>query len=916
MLSLAKKYLAVIALAVAASISLAAPSLAAISPNTVYTVTARYYYSSGDDFSVGDFTLRYQPNNTTESGYDFTRLAAVGPRDGAMYICPTAAGALRLCANNPGQGGVARLKNLSALIPSVKTKNAYQRAGLALEKNAVYAIYDQKHDLYVKIRISDIAKRVIGTPASVSSLAQPAITAPFTDTIFTNNPRTVNLIWNPVQGAEQYEVIVDCDGCTAAAGWRLFKTYPRTIDTRLLLSFTEDHSYRVRVRAIGGGVRTVVGPYSDEVLFSFDTSAPAVIGQPVIRAPEEKDVVSVYPRTVQVRFDRVNEAKSYEVQIDCNFCTGADGWAQFGTYHIDAGKNPVISWTTQILPSDTEYRIRVRAKNAQGQGGPWSKDVNFRFTTVTLPAPVIVEPTRGQLFPANSRHTFRATWKPVEKAVKYALEVSCADCSEQAASTQLYLTSSTSTAYEGITVPADGQYRIRIQSVDQYNNRSPWSDYTYAKFQGAGGFSLPTPGLLSPTPNLPIKSSETFLNVSWSKVAAATSYVIRISCDSCDSNHVWNHEYDTQFNVTTYPVPLFDLPLGDNTFSLAVKAINSGQVSESNWSSPVIFSYSLLGAEIDAPVVSSPVNGVELTNYPRTVLISWNPVQDGVSYGGEIEQCSRCGSANDWRLAQSFTTPNYVTGMNVTLSEDKNYRVRVRAFDANKNPSEWSKEYIYFRFNAALPKPTITSPSNRSTVTNQAGYMNLSWTNVAGANHYVVEYEFDYCCNTNSTRQWSGDSRKFVITDNNDTTLRDLKLTALSHQYRFRVQAVNNLGSRGAWSDYRYVSFVPNNQALTAPVVTAPKTNQVLAAGTRTVLVSWLPLTGVDHYEVMTHCDQCVTTEGAVWNEYPVFPTLNAATSLQIKVPESKGYWVWVRGVTDSGVGGLWSSAIHFSVKP
>ncbi len=911
-----KKYLAALVVLVAAGIfGSASASMAAINPSTIFTVTARYYYATGEEYKVGDFTLNYQVNKTNESGFDFTRFAAASPKDSAFYICPTSAGVLRWCANNPGQGGVARLSKLSSLIPSSKDKKAYVRTGIALEKEGVYAVYDQKHDVYVKIRVTNITKRTVGVAAPVTvSLAQPVITAPFTDTIFSNTPRTVNLMWNPVEGAQSYEVVVDCDGCSAIAGWQTWKVYPKTTDTNVSLSFAEDHTYRARVRAIGISGKQPAGPWSDPVVFSFDTSRPAQLGQPSIVSPEEGQVFRVYPRTLTVRWNRVGEAKSYELQIDCRSCTGADGWAQFGTYQIDSSTS--TSWSlSQVLPSDTEYRMRLRAKNDQGQGGPWSNDVSFRFSTVKLEPPVLLTPTRAQEFSDTSNHAFRATWKPAENAVKYAIEVSCVNCGNIADHTSVFTTVGTSTVYEGVTVPADGQYHVRTQSIDQYNNRSAWSDYTYIKFSGSGTVSLPTPGLLAPAPNSAIQSSETFLNASWSKVEGATSYVVQVRCDSCAKNFPWSHDYDTQFNVTNYAFPLFDLPLGNNTFSLVVKAINLSANQQSAWSSPVTFTYSLLGASIDAPTVISPVNGKELTAYPRTVLISWNAVAGGVSYGGEIEECLRCGTANDWKLSQTFTTPNYVTGVNVTLKEDKNYRVRVRAFDSAKNPSEWSKEYSYFRFNSVLPKPTLTNPANRSIVNNSSGALDLAWTAIPSANHYVIEYEFDYCCNANSAKQWAGDTRKYATTQSAEPVYHDLKLTAISHQYRMRVQAVNALGTRGAWSDYIYVSYIPDNQAMTAPTVTAPTANQQLNTGTKNVVVSWLPLSGADHYEVMAHCDQCNTYEGLAWNEYPVFKTAKGATSYQLKVPENKGYWVWVRGVSAAGKGGLWASAVHFTVK-
>ena len=306
----------------------------------------------------------------------------------------------------------------------------------------------------------------------------------------------------------------------------------------------------------------------------LSVAAPAQAeAAPTITNPATYTLYRDFPRRFRVVWDTISGVNSYAVSIECQLCTNnlTTGWSEIASSNI----NNFVNYYETNLPFDSEYRVRVKA-NYSSTVSVWSDYKYFRFTTGDLLAPTISSPAEAQTLSTN---TFNATWTTVTTASKYAVEVDCRTCqSPDWSREQFYQTSDARNYYNSIPLTTASDYRIRVQSVDQYGNRGSWSSYVNFKYNGAngsgntGGF-LSAPTITAPANTSVISGSQSFLEVDWTQSQGALRYSVEVTCETCQGvNNAWVRRYDTSLDyVTYYQLPLNDLPLGNQSFSIIVR---------------------------------------------------------------------------------------------------------------------------------------------------------------------------------------------------------------------------------------------------------------------------------------------------------------------------------------------------------
>ncbi len=105
------------------------------------------------------------------------------------------------------------------------------------------------------------------------------------------------------------------------------------------------------------------------------------LAAPTQLLPEEGEVFETYPRDTTLTWEAIDDAATYDVEIDCYHCCGWDQWC------TDLEEPPQ---TTAIGLTDATYdfswvgaqpgRWRVRAVRSNGQEGKWSDWREFEYT--------------------------------------------------------------------------------------------------------------------------------------------------------------------------------------------------------------------------------------------------------------------------------------------------------------------------------------------------------------------------------------------------------------------------------------------------------------------------------------------------------------------------------------------------------
>lgn len=817
---------------------------AVLSSDSAGKVNIEYYYALKGRLKSGTASLTYE-NNGAKNGYDFLNRQYTGASNGAFYATVTN-GVLYFYGNNIGQGGIYQLRSLSSSMPSA-SRVGYNRFGVEVKKNGVYAVYDSKNNVYIKVRVTNVIN-TYNPP--VSNIGQAVITSPSQNQVFYNLPRTVNVTWNLLNNAQRYEIKVDCDSCGNQTGWNYWQTFYADGNS-LNITVPEDKNYRIQVR----GLSTVYnrqGDWSDYTYFRLDTGfggGDSNVGIPAINLPTNGKVLVDYPRTLAVGWSRVNNAAKYNIQIDCNLCNNKTGWAVIASTTVDAPNNYVSNLFT--LPFDSEYRLRVQTVDQNGRIGNWSDYNYFRFTTVNLPTPTISYPTNEQNFSA-SNHAINVGWNRVNNAIGYSVEVNYGGSNW---SKVMYFETTDPVNYlNNINVTTDANQRVRVQAIDRWGNRSPWSAYVNFHFTdgGNGNSNINAPVITSPYQNQNFTNRS--ININWNTVIAASRYEITVDCDSCNNQSGWrNYGVYFAYNSGSFSITLLE----DKNYSVRIRSVDSNGMY-SAYSNTINFSLNGNNAA-STPTILSPQNNVTVNTANQNLYISWTPVANARAYTVAVV-CETC-TNKPWVMNTVKNQTYFSLPINTLEKGNNQFKILVRSFTTDDDyqimllNNEWVRSLIvsnvstpvYFWHNNSysLNTPTITNPTNNQMYNGRV--INFAWTRVTNATKYNVEVSY-------------GSSWQFtsVFTTNDPVNyLSNITLTNDVYQ-RVRVQAVDQWGSKSSWSDYVYFNISSVGSASNTATIIKPLNYSTIDSAKLTVLDIELKSTSsTPAYSIAVICETC-----------------------------------------------------------
>ncbi|UHA73967.1 fibronectin type III domain-containing protein [Paenibacillus sp. 481] len=517
-----------------------------------------------------------------------------------------------------------------------------------------------------------------------------------------------------------------------------------------------------------------------------------------------------------------------------------------------------VTYVLRSLTPDTDYTIRVRAKNAGGTG-EWSTPITAK---TQLPTPVakaaatspnevaltwaevpgatsydvdadgIVHHVKGASYShigliPSSAHTYKVRAKSDTNEGAWSAAItahSLPAAAEQAKGTA----TSTTIVLSWPAVPGTTRYEVERDGVlaatvstpaSTLSSLQPNMDYVIrvrAKNTGGNGeWSQPiTVKTLLATPVATATSTSTEVTITWPAVTGATSYEV----EADGSVQIVNGPSYTHTGLT---------PASSHTYKVRAKSDNN----VSDWSKPV--------TRFTVPAAVTNVAAGLLTF--NSVNLTWVAAPSATS-GYEVEY-------NGKTIAAS-TTP-YVLR---SLTPDADYTIRVRAKNAG-GAGEWS-EPIMAKTQLTTPVPKATS-----TIPNE---ITLAWAEIPGATSYEVEVD------------------GVIQTVNSASYTHTGLAPASAHKYKVRAKSTVN---EGAWSTLITAHSVPTGTG----VVTGKATSN-------SIVLTWTAVPGATKYEIERNGAIAQSATGVTATLGSLTP--NKDYTIRVRANNTGGFGEWSQPIT------------------
>ena len=703
-------------------------------------------------------------------------------------------------------------------------------------------------------------------------LGTPTLTSP-ANTFTAYVGSFIDYSWAPVNGATAYDIEFD-----PGLGYSSLTTLPGTT-LSLLLSATTVGSHSWHVRAKSGAT---IGNWSSSRTYTV-VGIPAT---PTTNNPPSSANVNYNSNTI-FTWNNVNNASSYQIQFDSEapitvagnnysrtFSTfgshtwrvlasndaGNSDWSTTKTFNVVLAAPPLnspangstsyigtnlgFSWTS--VPGATTYDIEIDGglgsasqvnvpsvsyqKNliatfvgqhtwhvralSGATTGQWSQ--SFTFVVAGIPAtPVTGNPTTESTVTYEVSTNFN--WNPVQYATSYQIQFD-----EEAPLT-------VSNSSYARTFNTLGGHTWKIKAINAAGESS-WSNVS--------NFTVV---LGVPTQESPANANAYYVgetaSFSWSSIAGATSYDIEFDAGLGTV---------TLSNVTGISVNFMLTATQAGTHTWHVRAKNGS--TNGAWSTSRTIT--VIGIPV-VPTTTSPASGSTIY-YDTATNFTWNAVPNATSY----------------KIQFDAEAPITVAGTSYTrtYSSLASHTWKVLAFN-DAGESGWSSSRT---FTVDLGIPNLSSPSNGTTAFINTN-LNFTWTSVAGATSYDIEFD---------AGQGSVSLSNVVVTS------KTWALVAASiGNHTWHVRAKNG-SSAGLWSQSRNFTV--------AGIPAVPVLNNPPADGnvpySAPAMFSWNPVQNATSYFIQFDSEAPIAVSGT--NFPRTFSTL-ASHSWKVKAVNSAGESVW-----------------------
>lgn len=454
--------------------------------------------------------------------------------------------------------------------------------------------------------------------------------------------------WDGVPGATGYEVEWwrkgdpgDPDDIDNSPASFLFAVVEDPTYTIPNLDNGIDYTVRVAARAVGDGISSVYGEYSDT---DFVAPVPSMLA-----APQNVQVVPGRSGELIVTWDPVEDATGYEIYWEDSAGDGGDKAVTGTTHTIDGVVN------------GTSYSIYVFATADSGMVAGLDSE-----TVSGIPRTPLVKVTGLQVYSADE--SLVVDWDEVEGAERYQLQ-------RRTALNPTWLTRHTTDpppyTWDNLTNGLTYEIRVRAKA-DGSSTIGEWSEVA------TGTAGCPA---LARVENLRLRQRRNSLIASWKPLSGSTCNVLYEVQYRLTATQGWS---STGGPTELAKVRIWNLTngIGHDVRVRAVQPLADDEFDRGPWSYVETATPRDWRARLDAPEITSVVVG------NRRVTLTWEPLEAAAYY--EVYRIRVGGSVGT--NIEGIDTVEYVL---LGLTAGMKYRVKVRGIRApGTAPGPWSESYI------------------------------------------------------------------------------------------------------------------------------------------------------------------------------------------------------------------------------
>ncbi len=511
-------------------------------------------------------------------------------------------------------------------------------------------------------------------------------------------------------------------------------------------------------------------------------------------------------------------------------------------YMIEGSSNGGSSWTTLVssqatityahsgLVADSPYSYRVTAINATGSSA--ASSVASAITLLTAPTNLAAT--------VSSATSVHLIWTPVTDATSYKLERSTNNTTWSTVTPGTPFTGS-SASYDDNSVAAGTTYYYRLSAVD--------ASGTSTASAAVNVLTFPAVATLTG-----VVASATTINLSWTAVVGATTYLVETSADG---GTTWT-TLATQSGITYSHTGL----TADTAHKYRVSVNNASGTSAA---SSVVSLTTMLAA---------PAGFTATVTSPTNVNLAWTVVTDATTY--KIERSANAGSTWSTLVPGTPLTGSSNSYADATALAGTSYLYRISA--TNTVGTSAASASITALTLPAAPVPTA--------VANSVSQITLSWPAVTGAATYKIEFSSD------GGTTWAVQATQAGVSYIHTGLIVDTS-------YKYRVTAVNATGNSA-------VSAVVTMSTLLAPPTGF---NATITAAT-TITLGWNAVTDATTYKIERSTDNVTFT-----TVVPGTPLTGSSTSYADTVLAGTSYYYRISAVDAAGTSTA-TAAVHATTVP
>jgi len=338
------------------------------------------------------------------------------------------------------------------------------------------------------------------------------------------------------------------------------------------------------------------------------------------------------------------------------------------------------------------------------------------------------------------------------------------------------------------------------------------------------------------------------------------------------------------------------------TYGFKLRAYNGRGYTESAWS--------YMKAAGEPNQMAAPTQNAA-SGSSTTIVLAWTvpDMQGGTAVGFKAYRNSGDGTSMSTTADSTCgmeTKPAPQTCTLTGLIAGETYTVQMLAINDVGEGALSTAATLY----AAATPAQISDLQNTASATTPS--LTFSWTAPSSNGAFIFNYEGEmYDVAGGTTQNWdAGGTQAAPYTTTSGVTLTGLGLVA-AQQYKFRVRAVNKMGS-GTWSEWSSLTDSPRGFALDTPTTPTNFGRHSDPAVSGTIKVGWDAITtvadaGGDAVASVTYEVYAGPTTGTMTAQ-----TLGSPTDTFYSKAVSTGttYYFQMRSVNSAGLGSTWAGPI------